>query len=151
MLNKILGFTLLALAVILTSCGDDDTINNPVNPPGTVLYSADSMAVNINTMFGDSHDSISYSFSSENAIKVEFTLQSNADSTHALGYYYINTNSTPATIYEPNIIAPIDQAFSTTYNTTPLSTYINFSIRVIVTNGTVPYYVKLKNIKVTKL
>lgn len=96
-------------------------------------------------------DSVSRTISTATAIKVEFTVQSNADSTHARGYYFFNTNSSPAEPYEPNIISPVDKLISLTFNTSPLSTYFNFSIRLIVNSGSIPYYVKLKNIKVTKL
>lgn len=139
------------LAFVLSACGDDDTPVNPQDPAGTVLYSADSMSVWISSPFGQSRDSVSYSFSTATAIKVEFTLQSNVDSTHALGYYFVYTNSTPSSVYEPNLFVTVDLPFSESYITTPLSTYISFSIKLIVNNGTMPYYLKLKDIKVTKL
>lgn len=151
-LLSISKLTILLLTVVLfSSCGDDDTTTNPQTPSGTVLYSADSMSVWITTSFGEGSDSVSKTISTPTAIKVEFTVQSNADSTHALGYYFFNTNSSPAQPYEPNILSPVDKPVSLTFNTNPLSTYFNFSIRLIVSSGSIPYFVKLKNIKVTKL
>ena len=146
---RILTITLLTLTFF--SCGDDDTTTNPQTPSGTVLYSADSMSVWITSSFGEGSDSVSKTISTPTAIKVEFTVQSNADSTHALGYYFFNTNSSPAQLYEPNILSPVDMPVSLTFNTNPLSTYFNFSIRLKVSSGSIPYFVKLKNIKVTKL
>lgn len=143
--------TLLLAAVLFSSCGDDNTTTNPQTPTGTVLYNSDSMSVWITSTFGQGRDSVSQTISTPTAIKVEFTLQSNADSTYALGYYFFNTNSSPAQLYEPNILSPVDMPVSLTFNANPLSTYFNFSIRLIVNSGSIPYFVKLKNIKVTKL
>lgn len=149
---KLLVITiLLVISAVFSACGDDDTTTNPTDPPGTVLYSADSMSVWISSPNGQSSDSVSYSFSTATAIKVDFTLQSNVDSTHALGYYFVFTNSTPAVVYEPNLFVPVDLPISESYILDPLSTYISFSIRLIVTSGAIPYYLRLKDIKVTKL
>lgn len=144
-------FLLISSAIIVNSCGDDTTTNTPVIPSGTVLYSQDSMSVWIQTSSGEGHDSVSYSISTPTAVKVEFTLQSNADSSHAMGYYFFNTNSSPAEPYIPNVLEPIDQLISQTYSSNPLSTYFNFSARLKVSGGSMPYYIKLKNIKVMKL
>ncbi len=153
-INRIIYLCLpVIIALIISSCGDDNTTNtNPNTPSGTVLYSQDSMSVWINPIgSGQSRDSVSYSISTPTAIKVEFTVQSNADSTYAVGYYFFNTNSSPPEPYVPNILSPVDQPVSLTFNVNPLSTYFNFSVRLIVNGSTIPYYVRLKSIKVTKM
>lgn len=141
----------LFIGLLFSACGDDDPVN-PGTPSGTVLYSRDSLSVWLQpSTFAEGSDSVYYSISTAAAVRVEFTLQSNADSTHARGYYFFTTNSSVPEPYVPNVLAPIDELRSYTLDFSPLSSFFSFAVRLIVNSSAVPYYVRLKNIKVTKL
>jgi|SRR4030095_533881 len=143
-------FILFIFTSLLASCGDDDKPTN--TPGGTVLYSKDSISVWLSpSTFSEGADSVYYSTSNAVPVRVEFTLQSNADSTHSLGYWFFITNSTPPEPYVPNIFSPVDEQKTFTLNFNPLSTYFSFAVRLRVNNSTILHYVKLKNIKVTTL
>ena len=152
---KNIHFTLIifsfCLGLIFMSCGDDSTVT-PTTPPGTVLFSKDSISVwLLPGGFQEGTDSVYFSTQNSGGVSIEFTLQSNADSTdHAIGYYGIYTNATPAIPYFPYIYFPVNEPFSTNLNFSTGTTYFSFSVRLTVNNSTTAHYVRLINIKVTK-
>jgi hypothetical protein len=142
---------LIICAFAVSSCGDDD---NPTNTtqPGTVLYSLDSISV----WFGggvvsSGSDSVYYSTQNSGGVRVEFHLQSNADSSdHSQGYYGIYTNATPVFPLSPDIYTPIDSLVSINLSFASGTTYFAFSVRLSVSNSSIQRYVRLTNIKVIK-
>lgn len=150
-MQKITSFIfILTAALILISCSEDTTTNNPVTPPGTVLFSRDSMSVWLSNT-GFSKDSNYYSTSETGSVKVEFTIQSNVDTPSAYGRFGFYTNGTPVVPYIPEIVAPRDELFSTNLSFAAGSTYFAFSAALNYYSGSISRYVRLKNIKVTKL
>lgn len=137
--------------IIFQSCGDNSSNTNHGSPAGTVLYSKDSVNVWLqpgSVAFGT--DSVSYSTSESGSVLVEFTIQSNADSVHAIGKWGFHTNATPVVPYQPNIYMPIDEPFSTNLSLAAGSTYFGFAATLNISNSSIWYYVKLKNVKITK-
>ncbi len=148
-MKYLLSLILISFVFALSSCGDDNTTGTTVTPPGTVLFSRDSISVWLSST-GFSRDSNSYSTSETGSVKVEFTIQSNVDTPSAYGKFGFYTNATPAVTYFPDIFAPRDELFSTNLSFASGSTYFAFSVQLNNYLPTFPRYVRLKNVKVTK-
>lgn len=145
----ILLLLLVSIVTILSSCSDDTTTNNPGVPPGTVMYSADSISVWLSAK-GFARDSVAYSTSETSSVLVEFTIQSNVDTPSAYGKFGFYTNATPVVPYFPDIYAPRDEPFSTNLSFASGSTYFAFMVQLNNYLPTFPRYVRLKSVKVTK-
>ncbi len=142
----------LSSLIMIQSCGDSNTSTNPESPAGTVLYSWDS--VNVWLPAGTSAsgtDSVIFSTIETGSVKVEFTIQSNIDGIHAKARWGFYTNATPVVPYIPTISGPIDEPFSANLSLAAGSTYFGFAVSMNISNSTEWYYVKLKNVKITKL
>ena len=148
-MKYLLFLMLVSFVFALSSCGDDNTTNTTVTPPGTVLFSRDSISVWLSGV-GFSRDSNYYSTTETGSVKVEFTLQSNIDTPFAIGRYGFYTNATPVVPYIPEIVSPRDELFSTNLSLASGSTYFAFSASLNNYSALVPRYVRLKNVKVTK-
>lgn len=142
----------LVIIALLASCSDDSTTPTPVTPAGTVLFSADSIAVWL-PAGGMSYGSDSTYFSTgvTGGIKLEFTLQSNVDTPTALGRWDLYTNAPPPIPYFAAITEPRDEFFSFNQNTVSGLTYFALAIKLNTYNSVIPRYVRIKNIKLTKL
>ncbi len=149
-MRYLLVILLVSFVSILSSCGDDDTTtNNPGVPPGTVMYSADSISVWLSTT-GFARDSVAYSTSETGSVKVEFTIQSNVDTPSAYGKFGFYTNATPVVPYSPDIYVPRDEPFSTNLSFASGSTYFAFMVQLNNYISIFPRYVRLRSVKVTK-
>ncbi len=148
-MKYILLLLLVSIISIVSSCSDDTTTNNPGVPPGTVMYSADSISVWLSST-GFARDSVSYSTSETGSVKVEFTIQSNVDTPSAYGKFGFYTNATPSVPYYPDIYAPRDEPFSTNLSFASGSTYFAFMVQLNNYLPTFSRYVRLKSVKVTK-
>ncbi len=148
-MKHLLLILLVSIVTFISSCGDDTTTNNPGVPPGTVMYSADSISVWLSTI-GFAKDSAAYSTSASGNVLVEFTIQSNVDTPSAYGRFGFYTNSTPVVPYFPDIFAPRDEPFSLNQNLASGSTYFAFMVQLNNYAVTYPRYVRLLNVKVTK-
>ncbi|HWA06586.1 MAG TPA: hypothetical protein VG961_08560 [Ignavibacteria bacterium] len=148
-MKYILLLLLVSIISIISSCSDDTTTNNPGVPPGTVMYSADSISVWLSST-GFARDSVYYSTSETGSVKVEFTIQSNVDTPSAYGKFGFYTNATPVVPYYPDIYAPRDEPFSTNLSFASGSTYFAFMVQLNNYLPTFPRYVRLKSVKVTK-
>lgn len=148
-MRYILSIILVSIVSIISSCGDDTTTNNPGVPPGTVMYSADSISVWLSSI-GFAKDSAAYSTSESGSVKVEFTLQSNVDTPSAYGRFGFSTNSMPVVPYFPDIYAPRDEQFSLNQNLASGSTYFAFAVQLNNYTVTYPRYVRFVNVKITK-
>src|SRR5258708_31804220 len=102
LIYKIMDFkkiTLLVLPAVLflifSSCGNDN-INSVANTSGTVIFQKDSLFVWLPPSDSNSGcDTSFFSYNDIGTVRADFILQSNADSTHSLGYWGIYTNATP--------------------------------------------------------
>ncbi len=149
-MRYLLVLFLVSFVSIFSSCGDDDTTTNtPGVPAGTVMYSADSISVWLNSV-GFARDSVSYSTSETGSVKVEFTIQSNVDTPSAFGKFGFYTNGTPVVPYSAEIYAPRDEPLSTNLSFASGSTYFAFMVQLNNYVSTFPRYVRLKSVKVTK-
>lgn len=148
-MKYILLLLLVSIISIISSCSDDTATNNPGVPPGTVMYSADSISVWLSST-GFARDSVSYSTSETGSVKVEFTIQSNVDTPSAYGKFGFYTNATPVVPYTADIYAPRDEPFSTNLSFASGSTYFAFSVQLNNYTSIFPRYVRLKTVKVTK-
>lgn len=143
-------FLLIIITSMMYSCGDD-TIT-PNSPAGTVLYSRDSLSVWIQSGSSFARDSVSFSTNETGSFKVEFRLQSNVDSSlHAVGFYRYNTNGSPSVVMLPDIYFPRDEQYTSNFSFASGSTYSSFVVKLTTTGTVSPFYVRLKDIKITKL
>ena len=148
-MKYILILLLVSIISIVSSCSDDTTTSTTVTPPGTVLFSRDSISVWLSST-GFSRDSNYYSTTETGSVKVEFTLQSNVDTPSAYGKFGFYTNATPVVPYIADIYAPRDEPISSNLSFASGSTYFAFSVQLNNYIPTFPRYVRLKNVKVTK-
>jgi hypothetical protein len=134
--------------LVINSCRED-TASPPVE---NQLFSLDSLSLWINPGFvGNQYTTYSIDQTiSANTVRLDFTLQSNADSVHATGEYKDSTNGTPALPPMQFVHSPIDSQLSYTINVTTQPFYLSFYLRLIVsTPGSIPYYLRFRNIKLT--
>ena len=140
-IKNILSLALFVLIVsFIASCSDNST-STTTTPAGTILYSQDSIAVWIPaSQIAYGQDSLYYSTTNTGGVKVEFTVQSNADSTHSVGNWSIYTNATPAVILNHPILDSIDSQESINFNFSASgSTYFALAVRLGVNNSLIPY------------
>lgn len=159
MFKKILALSLTAFAFVFTSCGDDEIINNtPTVPVGTVLYARDTLQAviepgNVNMASGNT-TSFSQNFNASK-ITVEFSVQSNADSSIGCSASYLDsTNGSPAppSPLTINVYSPVDTTYSFTYDVVSQPVYSKFEVWMYIgaQPSAVRRYMRLVNIKVTK-
>ena len=155
-LHKFLFIPAAFIAVILfSSCSDDNTTNNP--PASNVLFSQDTLSASVNAgSTGISTDAAGFSQTiTATQVKIEYSLQSNADSSFgASGSYRDSTNGTPIppSPLTINVYGPVDTTYSFTYNVASQPFHAGFNVTMNVTQpNAVTRYIRLTNIKVTKL
>lgn len=155
-MKYLLYLILVSFVFALSSCGDDNTTNTPVVPPGTVLYSMDTIAAEREAGSTGSTDMLYYFLQTISAsqVSIEFRLQSNVDSSlGSSGSYRDSTNGTmPPSPVNYNLYAPIDSAYSYTCNVSTQPFYAGFNVRLVVLQiQSVQRYVRFVNVKVTKV
>ena len=148
-------FTIVLTAVFITSCSDDTTTN--VTPPSNVLFTWDTLSASINAgSTGISSNSTGFTQTITAAqVKIEYRLQSNADSSAGASASYVDsTNGTPAppSPLTVNVYGPVDTSYSFTYNVSAQPFHSGFKVKMTLTQpSAVTRYIKLTNIKVTKV
>jgi len=145
-------FILVMGLVFITSCNEDSSTSTAL-PPGSVIYSQDSLSV---ILFApNSYGSQEVSFGqtvSANKVKVEYLLQSNADSVNSTARFQDSTNGTPSRPPEQILYLTIDSAFSYTIDLPAQPFYINFRVKLnTYQSGNSTFFIRFKNIKVTKV
>jgi hypothetical protein len=153
-INRITYLCLLVIiALIIPSCGDDNT-TTPNTPTSSVLFTWDTLqAVVTNTGFSSNSTSFTQTISATQ-VRIEYRLQSNADSSAgAFGSYLDSTNGSPVppSPMTINIYAPIDTSYSFIYNVPTQPFYAGFKAQMFVSQNTVLRYLRLINIKITKV
>ena len=140
--------------MLLSSCSDDR--NNIVNPPGNrVLYSMDSISLILQSPGNQTGtDSASYSANPGNVtrVKLEFQLETNADSTNlrAIASFYVLSNGTPALPSEVTIYTATANSYSYILDINTSQTfYVIYHLGLTTGNISFPYYIRFKNIKIT--
>jgi len=155
MRTKFLVFSLVVSAfslVLLSSCGHDDNIVNNNNNNG-VLFMRDSISLFTGASNQTGTDSAVYSANLSNvgSVKVEFAIETNADSTNGRSRsdFYVSSSS--------NSFLPYDTVFysaaanSYLYNLNVSSNPFSVTFHLGLTTGTIttPAYIRFKNIKIT--
>ncbi len=149
--SRIILIPAFIMIAVFLSCSDDTT-TNPVTPPGTVLYSADSISIWLPAgIVSYGSDSTYFSVTETGSVKLEFTLQSNVDTPSALGRWDLYTNTTPVIPYFAAITEPRDEFFSLNQNAASGLTYFALAIKLNTFNSTIARYVRIINIRLTKL
>ncbi len=146
---RFLTVFVIVFAGFLFSCSDDN-INNPVPPPGdSVLFSADSIGVWLNST-GTARDTVAFSTSVNGSIKVSFYIQSNADTPNAYGKIEFFTNATPFVPLTRDIFTPFYDSYSITMNSAPGSTFFNFSVLLNNYIPSNPKFVRFYSVRIIK-
>lgn len=147
MKNLLYTFTLISV-IYLFGCGNDTTTNTGTGNGGeTVIYSIDSLSITLNTIFGiiDSNFTITNSPN----LKITFNCSTNADSVNSYALFRISAADS-LNIYKDSthdVISTLNNDFTILVNGS--NNYIlNFFVQI---NGYAPYFIRLKNIKVTKI
>lgn len=150
---------LFILSIIIISCGSDTT-TSPNTPAGTILYSRDSISVWLQpSTSANGSDSLYFSTQNTGSFKVEFTLQADIDTLNSdtssipqsRGYWSHYTNSPPPSPVQDPVYGVVDHTETLQHNFVSGSTYYSLAVALSVTNSTRVHYIRLKNIKITKL
>lgn len=145
-------FILAAGLIILTSCGGDSS-TSPELPPGSVLYSLDSLSAILSAPNSYTFQEVSFGQTvAAGKVKVEYILQTNADSANSIAKFQDSTNGTPTRPTEQILYLPIDTSLSYTLDLPVQPFYLSFKIKLnTFQNASSTYYIRAKNIKVTKV
>jgi hypothetical protein len=147
-MKNLILLSIIASLALIYSCSD----NSVTTPTPQVLYSIDSLSIWLNPPGGASGgDSVYYSSQQSGSVKVEFTLESNADSLFATGNAALYTNATPDPAYSLRLVTNVQQQNSFTMSFASGTTYFALAVRMDMRTGTIPYYARMKNVKITKL
>lgn len=148
-LHKILFFPLAVISILLiSSCSDDNTTTNP--PTSDVLLSLDSLSV---WLSGSGNGNNSYTLEQTttiNRVKVEYTIQTNVDSTGSMAWVRDSSNGTPSHIVEQQYYWSVDSLVSYVMDIPSQPVHLKLAVRLNKYGGAGSYYIRLKNIKVTK-
>jgi len=148
-IKKQLFFYLLPVIVslFLLSCGDT------TSPTNDTLFSQDSLSIWFDSgMYQIAYDSVVFGLT-DNTVKritVEYTVQSNVDSVYSYGAYGVSANT--ETILPPPVYLyhPIDQYFKHTLDI-PIGFRITWLIGLAAGNNTSMVYIRLRNMKITRI
>ncbi len=139
----------LLLPLIFASCSDDVVDNG--TPVGTVFFSIDSLSVWLQPGTGNGINSqIFQQTISASKVKVEYTIQTNVDSTHSAAWVQDSSNGTPSHPVEQYYFRNVDSAVSYTVDIPAQPFYIKLEVKLNIYGSIIPHYIRLKNIKVTK-
>ena len=148
MKNLLYTFTLISV-IYLFGCGNDTTTNTGTGNGETVIFSMDSLTINLssNSAVNDTNILITDAIN----IKISFNCSTNADSINSLGFYkitaidsagiYLDTTNNYNSLLNNDHIITVHGS---------LSYYLNIFIQINRINSN-PYFIRLKNIKITKL
>lgn len=159
-LRKFNLFVLFSASIVFFSCGSDSP-TTPNTPAGTILYSRDSISVWLQpSSSGSGRDSLYFSTQNTGGFKIEFTLQADIDTLNSdtssipssRGYWSNYTNAPPASLVNNPVYGIVDHSETIQHNfVSGQSTYYSLAVVLSVTNSTRVHYIRLKNIKITKL
>lgn len=147
--NISLGILVCSITLFFVSCKDDDT---PVTPTNPVIFTLDSLAVWLQPG-GSGFASGSQTFeqtTTASSVKVEYTVQTNADSIHSEAWVRDSSNGTPPHPVETYYYWNVDSLVSYFMDIPSQPIYIKLEVRLRTYNNDIPRYVRLRNIKVTK-
>src|SRR5205085_10265843 len=150
---SVISFIISAFAVILfSSCNDHDSVVNN-NNNGQVLFTKDSIVLTINPpggQIGTDSSVFSTNTGTASTLKLEFQVVTNADSTNAIGSFYLMSNSPTSLPPEQFIYTPAANSYSYLIDVSQvqdLSVLYHLGLRTNTTS--IPYYIKYTNIKIT--
>jgi hypothetical protein len=144
--------TFTVALILVASCSDDSSTSS-VLPPGSVLYSLESLNVILSAPNSYSFQQVIFGQTvSANRVKVEYLLQTNADSINSIARFQDSTNASPERSREQFLYSPVDSSLSYMLDIPAQPFYLSFraKLNTYQSGGTV-YFIRLKNIKATKV
>jgi hypothetical protein len=141
------GISLLLFVIILqfAACGNDSTVNNNVGS-GTLLFSLDSLVLNVPEN-GFANDT-TILLTNEPNIKITFDCATNADSINSFALYrivsFVDTNYFIDTVNR--VLSQLNRAHAIYISGSDFY-YCSLIIQLI-RNDSLPYFIKLKNVRV---
>lgn len=139
--------TLFALfTIFIYGCGNDSTTNTNNNGNGeTVIYSLDSLSINLNT--SSATNDIDIITSNTPNIKITFNCSTNVDSVNSSAFYRITAGDSNS-IY----IDTLDNNISSlnANHVININASLYFSVKIFIQANrinSIPYFIRLKNIK----
>lgn len=153
------SLSVLILSFYILSCGSDSS--SPIVPAPVVndtIYTLPILEAAVNGgSTGSNFNSTSFG-NSVNAsnVRVEFTIQSNADSSvGCIASYRDSSNGLPAppSPLTVNVYSPIDTSYTVNLSLPAQYFYISFNVRMVVTNSmnTLRRYIRFVNVRVIKV
>jgi len=143
--------TLFALfTIFIYGCGDDNTTNTNNNGNGeTVIFSLDSLSINLNSSI-QVNDTLFY-LTDASTIKITFNCETNADSVNGFALYRIVAGDSNG-VFKDTSSSNISTLNSQHVINIIASNYYALSILIQLSrNNSFPYFIRLKNIKVFRV
>jgi len=135
-------------ALLIFSCSDNNTTTN--QPTSDVLFTMDSISV---WLSGSGSGNNSYTFqqaTTAGRVKVEYTVQTNVDSVNSMAWVKDSSNGSIPHVVEQQYYWNVDSLVSYTMDIPAQPIHLRLEARLNVYGGSFSYYIRLKNIKVTK-
>lgn len=140
-------------ALLLSSCGHDDNIVNNNNNNG-VLFTRDSISLFTGTSNQTGTDSATFSsnLSTGTSVKVEFAIETNADSTsgRSRSDFFVTSNSNSFLPYDTTFFTASANSYSYILNVSAQPFSVTFHLGLTTGIISSPYYIRYKNIKITQ-
>ena len=146
---KYINVLLITAIISFYSCSDD--IINQEDPVGTIYFNFDSIPIWFSP--GNNSGYSSYTFQqtiSASRVKVEYIIQTNADSTHSEAVVKDSSNGTPVHPVVQYYYRNVDSALSYTMDIPSQPIHLKLEVEMNTYFSLIPHYIRLKNIKVTK-
>lgn len=156
-MKYLLFLILVSFIFALSSCGEDSTTtpNNPVT--SDTLYSLALLEAAVVTGSGSNFNSVSFANTiTASNVRLEFTIQSNADSSQGCTASYrdsTNGSPVPPSPLTVNVYSPIDTTYSMNLSVPTQPFFISFNVSMLVLNplNTLRRYMRFVNVRVIKV
>jgi hypothetical protein len=138
-------------AVLLTSCGHDDNVVNP--PANDVIFTKDSLSLWMTSpnQLGTDSSVFSLGDNTLTKVKIEFEVISNSDGVNGTGRFYVLSNVSPLLPLEDTLRAVTDISYTYVADVDSQPFYAIYHLNMLTgTAPSIPYYIKIKNIKITR-
>lgn len=143
---------ILAFALLFSSCSDDSSTSTPITPPSNVIFTWDSLGVNVTgpNSLSSQQTSLNQTISATK-VKVEYRLVSNADTSFCKATFSDSTNGTPSRPSLQTLYGPVDSTYSFELDVPAQPFYVKYYVSMRTLSSTIPYYIYFKGIKITKV
>jgi hypothetical protein len=138
-------------AALLISCGHDDNVVNP--PVNDVIFTEDSISLWVTSPNQLGMDSSVFSLGDNTLtkVKLEFEVISNSNGVNGTGRFYVLSNVSPLLPLEDTLRAVTDISYTYVADVSSQPLYAIYHLNMLTGSGSsIPYYIKLKNVKITR-